>query len=480
MRCPYCLDEVPEFRFCDQCGKSLAPREHEEPPRYEVPDEDDTPTPKGFEPADVYARTEPPREDSGGGASARPPSPGEEKRDPDTVTAEERLDAGDSTGAGEALARVPRSEWGQAEYGLSLRLHLFENDFPSAKMVYEDLREAFSVAEAPELYYCFAVFAEKMGHFGEAKAIYKKLVSSLETYKDARARLKILKGLSEDELTRVTTLIGGKAAPSGEVRAPEGGELVGGRYKIIGVLGAGGMGAVFKAEDQRIPRTVALKRVRDEISRDDEAKALFLDEIKTIAALSHPCIVSFHDIIETEDTTYMMFEFVEGETIARLIASRGRILPRETIGILRHVCEALDYAHDQKVIHLDIKPANIMRSRGYVKVMDFGIARHMGRTGEAGAGYGTSYYMAPEQEKGKPCLRSDIFSLGVTAYEMLTGKLPFEGDDLYEQKMEKAYKPIPMKFTGKLRELVAGCLSSSPDDRPKDIRTISKVLTELS
>ncbi|NLD35516.1 MAG: serine/threonine protein kinase [Desulfatiglans sp.] len=210
-----------------------------------------------------------------------------------------------------------------------------------------------------------------------------------------------------------------------------------GRYKIIGQIGKGSMGLVYKAQDPKINRLVAIKTIRfsDEFEEDviKEIKERFFMEAEIAGKLSHQSIVTIHDVGDDGDLTYMAMEYLEGEDLDKFI-KKGNLLPvRTVLNIVAQIAEALDYAHRDGVIHRDIKPANVMLLKnGQVKVTDFGIAKAISSSKtKTGVILGTPNYMSPEQIMGQKIdLKSDIFSLGVLFYQLLTGELPFHGDNL--------------------------------------------------
>ncbi len=210
-----------------------------------------------------------------------------------------------------------------------------------------------------------------------------------------------------------------------------------GRYEIIEQIGKGAMGIVYKGRDPKLQRLTAIKTIRfiDDFDEDqvDEIKKQFFREAEVVAKLSHPNIVTVYDVGEDLDLSYLAMEYLEGESLEKY-TKEGRLLPiRKCIDVIRQVCDALDYAHNHGVVHRDIKPANIMLLKdGLVKVTDFGIARVSASSKtRTGIVKGTPYYMSPEQTKGvKITGPSDIFSLGVVFYQLLTGRLPFTGDNL--------------------------------------------------
>jgi serine/threonine protein kinase/tetratricopeptide (TPR) repeat protein len=207
-------------------------------------------------------------------------------------------------------------------------------------------------------------------------------------------------------------------------------------YRILGRLGEGGMGVVYKAEDTRLRRTVALKFLPQKLARDDDARARFVREAQAASSLNHPNICTIHDIDEADGRMFITMACIEGEELREWI-QKGELELDEILEIGCQIAEALREAHDRGVVHRDIKPGNIMVTpRGVVKVMDFGIAKLSGATQltQTGSTTGTVAYMSPEQARGlKLDRRTDIWSLGAVMYEMITRRRPFTGD--YERAM---------------------------------------------
>jgi len=205
-----------------------------------------------------------------------------------------------------------------------------------------------------------------------------------------------------------------------------------GKYEILGTLGKGGMGIVYKALDPDIEREVAIKTLRfDTLSESMEKEELLtrvIREAKAAGRLNHPGIITIYDVVRDEDLTYIVMQYVDGPSLQALIDSGKSFSPQETIDILKPVSDALDFAHQGGIVHRDIKPANILIDKsGQPFLADFGVARIETSTlTMAGTTVGTLSYMSPEQVKGQTVdKRSDIFALGVILYELLTGKKPF-------------------------------------------------------
>ena len=208
-----------------------------------------------------------------------------------------------------------------------------------------------------------------------------------------------------------------------------------GRYEVAATLGQGAMGTVYKAVDPLIERTVAIKTINLNLSKEERAEfeERFYREAKSAGRLNHPNIVTIYDVGEADDIAYIAMEYLDGESLREMLDS-GVVLPVDMIGkIAARIADALDYAHKNHVVHRDIKPANIMITPGRdVKIMDFGIAQiPTGSRTQLGTVLGSPKYMAPEQVAGQATDgRTDIFALGVVLYEMLTGTTPFNGDNL--------------------------------------------------
>ena len=209
------------------------------------------------------------------------------------------------------------------------------------------------------------------------------------------------------------------------------GRLLDGRYEILEIIGAGGMAVVYKARCHRLNRLVAIKILKDENLEDEDFCRRFHAESQAVAMLSHPNIVSVYDVSNTEDQDYIVMELIDGITLKQYMENKGRLNWKETLHFATHIAKALEHAHSRGLVHRDIKPHNVMvLKNGAVKVADFGIARMMesdnSMTKEA---IGSVHYISPEQAKGgRVDNRSDLYSLGVVMYEMITGKTPYDGD----------------------------------------------------
>jgi len=210
------------------------------------------------------------------------------------------------------------------------------------------------------------------------------------------------------------------------------GSELGGRYEIIARIGGGGMAVVYKAYDTLLQRNVAVKVLREQFVHDEEFIQRFLREARSAASLSHPNVVSIYDVGQDDDTHYIVMEYIEGGTLNDIIKERAPLQPEEAVRFASQICDALDHAHLNGIIHRDIKPHNILISKnGRIKVTDFGIARAATSSGltQTGAVLGSVHYFSPEHAKGvQQGEKSDIYSLGAVLYQMVTNRLPFPGD----------------------------------------------------
>lgn len=263
-----------------------------------------------------------------------------------------------------------------------------------------------------------------------------------------------------------------------------------GRYEVIVELGKGAMGLVYKARDPMLERVVAIKTVNLSMDAEElgEYEGRFNQEARAAGSLNHPNIVTIYDVGKGGNLAFMAMEFLQGRDVRAMIAG-GKALPAsQAVSIAAQVAEGLAYAHEHDVIHRDIKPANIMVVRdGLVKIMDFGIARM--RSGDvqtqSGVVLGSPKYMSPEQVQGKRAdQRSDLFSLGVVLYEMLTGKAPFEGENMTAIMLQTLnFNPDPpSRVNPALPEIldfiVAKALAKRPDDRYATARDMASDLRE--
>ncbi len=262
---------------------------------------------------------------------------------------------------------------------------------------------------------------------------------------------------------------------SGETQALQSGHVLGGRYEILQLLGQGGMGMVYRARDREVNREVALKVIRPDLAGHSDLARRFKQELILARQITHKNVIRIFDLGEAEGTKFISMEYIEGRDLKSIQAECGKLPPEEAAEIIEAVCRGLDAAHAEGVVHRDLKPQNIMVDKhGRVAVMDFGLARsgEMSAVTQVGVLVGTPQYMSPEQAKGEEVdSRSDLFSLGIIFYELLTGKSPYEATTsfgtLLKRTQKRARPPIELdneipKF---MNGIVVRCLEIDPQRR---------------
>ena len=261
-----------------------------------------------------------------------------------------------------------------------------------------------------------------------------------------------------------------------------------GRYSLGKELGKGAMGVVYRCHDNVLDRTVAMKQLSVQLVGDDQYASRFRREAKALARLTHPNIVQVHDFIESEGRLWMVLEFVDGGDLAAHLQSGGRLSAREAVKIVVSAARGLAYAHSQGVIHRDLKPANILLTGDLEpKISDFGIAKLTQSSGltQIGSVLGSPPYMSPEQcSGGSVDARTDIYALGITLYELVTGHVPFDGSTssvLARHIVEQPRRPADIipGISQDLEDVVLGMLAKNPDQRPRDMSTVIDLLESL-
>jgi len=334
-----------------------------------------------------------------------------------------------------------------------------------------------------EDFYQLGSLNERLGDFEDALAIYEKILLVDIDYQDVRTRL--------ERLRQQKTIIDSRSSVSSleetqtlKEISPLGLEKPV-RYEILEEIGRGGMGIVYKARDTILDRVVAYKVLPIILKDHPQALRNFFREAKSAARLNYPNIVTVYDAGEEAGNYYIAMEYIEGETVKQILSRDGKLPLKAVVIIAGQVCRALEYAHERKVVHRDVKSSNIMWSKDkMVKLMDFGLAKVLEEVkGHQTIASGTPYYMSPEQALGKEVdHRTDIYSLGVTMFEMATGQLPFKtGDAVYHHihtPPPEAKNIIP-EIDSTLNEIILRCMQKEPDVRFQSAKELFEALKKV-
>lgn len=261
------------------------------------------------------------------------------------------------------------------------------------------------------------------------------------------------------------------------------GQLINDRYEIQRLIGEGGMANVYLAKDTILDRKVAVKVLRGDLAGDEKFVRRFQREALSASSLSHPNIVEIYDVGEDDGNFYIVMEFIEGKTLKQLIKKRGVLSLPESMDIMLQLLDALSTAHDSYIIHRDIKPQNIMiKESGLVKITDFGIAMALNSVEltQTNSVMGSVHYLPPEQASGKgSTIRSDIYSLGILMFEMLTGKMPFKGDSAVEIALKHMKEPLPSVkqlnpvVPQSVENIILKAAAKNPKNRYRDVREMA-------
>ncbi len=357
-------------------------------------------------------------------------------------------------------------------------------------LAFEKLRKCPLDNDMKDALYNLGLDFERKRMINKAITVYEYIVQEGEIFRDLDARIpKLRKFAGELPLGKHRRKDEGKLVISGDLDT----KPTVGRYEILEELGQGAMGVVYKGKDPKINRLVAIKTIRFSDDFDEqqakEVKERFFKEAELAGKLSHPSIISIHDVGEDYDLTYMAMELLDGEDLEHYCEKNSLLPLRKVLDIIAETADALDYACTQGVIHRDIKPGNIMLLKnGHIKVTDFGIAKAVSSSQtRTGIILGTPNYMSPEQINGMEIDgRSDIFSLGIVFFQLLTGQLPFGGKTLTElfYQITQAKHPSPRQINPKVirpcEQLIDKALAKDPDQRFQRASNFAKYLRVLA
>jgi tetratricopeptide (TPR) repeat protein len=340
--------------------------------------------------------------------------------------------------------------------------------------------EALAPGEnAPQLEIHLAELLDETGDWARALRVLETLRDRDPTYPQVASRIEGLR----------KKLTGAARIQSGSPFSPPTGAtafVAEERYEIIEEVGRGGMGLVYKARDRRLGRVVALKRMPENLRDHPGAVQLFLGEAQAAARMNHPNIVTLYDADQENGHFFITMELLEGLPLNTILKQRERFGPRDTARLGMQVCAGLQFAHEQGIVHRDIKTANLFITRERVlKIMDFGLAKILEAVRDKGATViaGTPFYMAPEQATGNVTDgRTDLYALGVTLFELSTGRLPFFEGDVGEQH-RNAVPPDPSTliadYPRELADLIGRLMAKSPDGRPESAAVVAETLAAI-
>lgn len=379
----------------------------------------------------------------------------------------------------EAIKVLQRIDASHADFqGASALLGEIFRERKMFSLAVKKLRQAIDNTELGRenlrLFYTLATVHEANGDWREAVDLYEKILALDYHFEDVGERLERARA-EVQKLPSPETSVSAPAVSSGSLA---GGPPAASRYEILGELGRGGMGIVYKAKDTVLDRLVAYKVLPDTLKENPQALRNFLREAKSAAQLNHPNIVTVYDAGEHAGSYYIAMEYVDGTTLKEIVRRKGALSPNAVLHILVQMCEALAYAHDKKIVHRDVKTANTMWTRERkAKIMDFGLAKVVEEVrNHTTLVSGTPYYMSPEQTLGRNVdHRTDLYSLGVTLFELATGTLPFrEGNIPYHHVHTPPPDPRELRpeLPPVLASIITRCLRKDPGERYASARDI--------
>ncbi|MFQ5994137.1 MAG: CHASE2 domain-containing serine/threonine-protein kinase [Acidiferrobacterales bacterium] len=379
--------------------------------------------------------------------------------------------------AGKRLAQDKADQFQQALAESNRMLGLSFQSQGQLDMAFDRFRKCLVDKSLMELLYNLALDFERKRQYNKARNVYQYLAGHDRRFRDVQDRLARSQAIEE---TGVLSISGGIGASGSLIVDAEGVQKpMLGRYELQRELAKGGMGVVYLGKDPKLSRVLAIKTLalsqEFEGERLQQVKERFFREAKTAAQLNHPHIVTIYDVGDEQDLAYIAMDYTEGEDLSLYCGPESLLPLDEVLNIMIQVAEALDYAHDQRIVHRDIKPANIIynREQYIAKVTDFGVACLIdARTTKTGIVMGTPSYMSPEQLANKKLDgRSDLFSLGVTLYELVTGQLPFDDDSLsalvnkIANKKQRDVRKVRPELPQCVAEIVNKALRKEPGKR---------------
>jgi serine/threonine protein kinase len=352
----------------------------------------------------------------------------------------------------------------------------------AAEKLSEAIAASGDVDGAPlELLEQLGELLQRAGQLERALETFETIRKRDYTWPGAAQRIEALRELrqSEEQATAFS------ARPESSGAATQAAGPAESRYEILAEIGRGGMGVVYQARDRRLGRSVALKRLPDNLRENPTAVALFLREARAAAALNHPNIVTLFDADQEEGHYYLTMEFLDGLPLDKILAKRGRLSARDCVRLGAQIATGLQYAHERQIVHRDIKTSNLFFTRDrVVKIMDFGLAKMVAEVRRAATVIGgTPYYMAPEQATGENVdPRADLYAFGVTLFELATGVVPFrEGDVIWHHRNTPPPDPRSLvpDLPDALAELVLQLMEKDPAGRPASAAEVGARLSEL-
>jgi tetratricopeptide (TPR) repeat protein len=389
----------------------------------------------------------------------------EHERPDDALRLLQRIEAGDAR-FGEACSVLGRIFAAKGMAGVAVKK--FEEAIGGRPVARDNVAAYYELAEA----------CESRGDFARAAEMFEKILGFDYHYRDVAVRAEQARAQGRAPAGSAAAIAPGATAGSLSAASLR-------RYEVQQEIGRGGMGVVYRARDCVLERVVAFKVLPDHLRRSPSALQHFLREAKAAAQLNHPNIVTVYDAGESEHGFYLAMELVEGTTLKEIVQRRGPLPPSGVGFILRQMASALAYAHSRKVVHRDIKTANIMWTRDkQVKIMDFGLAKLMEEVRNANTVVsGTPFYMSPEQTLGRSVdHRTDLYSLGVTLFELATGRLPFRRGNIPYHHVHTP-PPDPREHEASLPEplvrIILRCLEKSPDARYQSASELAEELGAL-